>query len=83
MRYFEFMATTLEELIEKAMALPSEARAELADRLVQSLDKGDLTSIDAIWTNEAKRRRDEVRSGQAATIPGETAIRKVRESMPR
>ncbi|MEP6741755.1 MAG: addiction module protein [bacterium] len=75
------MATTWEQLAEEAMSLPSASRAKLADRLVESLDVEDLGPIDRLWITEAKRRRDEVRSGQAETIDGETALRSVRESL--
>jgi hypothetical protein len=72
------MATTLEKVIEEAMTLPNESRAELADLLVQSLETGGLGSTDRLWITEAKRRRDEVRAGLVDTIPGEDALRKVR-----
>jgi hypothetical protein len=77
------MATTVEKLIEQAMTLPSESRAQLADLLVESLDADDLGRIDRLWTAEAKRRRDEVRTGHVETIPGEEALRKVRDSLER
>lgn len=73
------MATSVEKLIEQAMTLPSESRAQLADLLVESLDKEDLGRIDSLWMAEAKRRRDEVRTGLVETIPGEEALRKVRD----
>ena len=63
------------------MTLPSESRAQLADLLVESLDADDLGRIDHLWTTEAKRRRDEVRAGQVETIPGDEALRKVRDSL--
>ena len=75
------MSTTVEKLVEQAMALPSESRARLADLLVDSLNGEELGEIDRLWAAEAKRRRDEVRSGQVETIPGEEALRKVRESL--
>jgi hypothetical protein len=65
------------------MELPSQSRAELADRLVQSLDAEDLGNIEALWVSEARRRRDEVRGGKVETIPGDSATRKVRESLRR
>lgn len=75
------MATTLEKLTEQAMALPSESRARLADLLVESLEGDALGRIEELWIAEAKRRRDEVRSGIVKTVPGEEALRKVRDSL--
>jgi hypothetical protein len=57
------MSTTIEELAEQAMTLPIESRARLADLLVESLDTDELGRIEQLWIAEAKRRRDEVRSG--------------------
>ena len=75
------MATTLEQVAEQAMALPTESRAQLADLLVESLDRDELGQIEQLWLVEAKRRRDEVRSGTVSTVPGEEALRKVRDSL--
>jgi hypothetical protein len=75
------MSTTVEQLAEQAMALPGESRARLADLLVESLDADALTELDRLWLSEAKRRRDEVRSGEVDTIPGEEALRSVRDSL--
>ena len=75
------MATNWEQLAEEAMALPSESRARLADRLVESLDVAELGAIDNLWVAEAIRRRDEVRSESVETIDGEDALRKVRDSL--
>ena len=75
------MAATWEQLAEQAMTLPSESRARLADRLVESLDDDELGAFEQLWVSEAKRRRDEVRTGQVQPIDGEEALRKVRESL--
>ena len=77
------MSTTVEQLVEQAMTLPGESRARLADLLVESLDADALTDIDRLWLAEAKRRRDEVRSGKVKTIPGDEALRRVRDSVRR
>jgi hypothetical protein len=61
------MTVSVDELATKAMALSGEARALLAEKLVESLDQ---ESIRKIWLTEAKKRRDEVRSGRVKTIPG-------------
>jgi putative addiction module component (TIGR02574 family) len=75
------MATTIEKLAEQAMALPTESRARLAEMLVESLDAADLTQLDKLWVAEAKRRRDEVRAGETETVPGDEALRSVRDSL--
>jgi hypothetical protein len=80
-KYSSLMATTWEQLAEQAMTLSTDSRARLADRLVESLDLEELGPIDKLWAVEAKRRRDEVRSGAVDTIDGEVALRNVRESL--
>jgi putative addiction module component (TIGR02574 family) len=77
------MAMTLEQLAKQAMTLPAESRARLADILVDSLDAEELGTIDRLWIAEAKRRRDEVRTGRVETIPGDEALRQVRDSLRR
>lgn len=77
------MATSVEQLVEQAMELPGESRAELADLLVESLDADVLSRIDRLWVEEAKRRRDEVRTGGVNTIPGDEARQRVRDAIER
>jgi hypothetical protein len=77
------MSTTVEKIVEQAMSLPGESRAEVADLLVQSLETAELGQIDRLWIAEATRRRDEVRSGEVETVPGEQALRRVRDSLRR
>lgn len=71
------MAPTIEERAEQALSLPPESRARLADLLVESLDADALVPVDRLWPAEAKRRRDDVRSGRVQTIPGDEALRNV------
>lgn len=77
------MGSTVEKLAKQAMTLPTESRARLADLLVESLDAEELGRIDQMWIAEAKLRRDEVREGRLKTIPGEEALRKVRDALKR
>jgi hypothetical protein len=75
------MATSFEQLAEQAKSLPSESRAKLADLLVTSLEDHDLGHTEQLWITEAKRRRDEVRTGRIKTISGAEALREVRDSL--
>jgi putative addiction module component (TIGR02574 family) len=77
------MILTVEQIAEEALALPSEARALLADRLVESLDPAEEGYIQQIWAAEARRRRDDVRSGHVQTILGDEALERVRRAFTR
>ena len=72
------MSLTIEPLVEEALSLPSEARALLADRLVESLDFAIPAHLDKLWAAEARNRLAEVRSGQVQTISGDEAAARIR-----
>ena len=73
-KYLVYMSITVEKLTEEVLALPSDARAMLADRLVESLDPLTDDAIRELWATEAIRRRDEVRSGAVKTIPASDVL---------
>jgi hypothetical protein len=70
------MPKSVDKLTIQAMALSGEARALLAERLVESLDQ---ESVSKIWLDEAKKRRDEVRRGEVQSIPGLAVMEEVRK----
>ncbi len=77
------MDLTMEQLAKEALALPAEARAELAERLAESLDSAESIPLREEWAKEAIRRRDEVRSGRVQTIAGAEAFRLARLAVTR
>jgi putative addiction module component (TIGR02574 family) len=82
-QYSPAMSMTVEQIADAALSLPSEARALLADRLVESLDPAEDGYIQQLWAAEALRRRDDVRSGRVKTIPSEEALARVRRAVAR
>lgn len=72
------MTITIEQIAEAALALPSEARALLADRLVESLDPLTDSDIRAAWATESLRRLEEARSGKMKAIPAEEVFARLR-----
>jgi len=72
--------TTVEQITEEALTLPSEARALLADRLVESLDPMEDGYIRQLWVKEALTRRDDIRAGRVQPIPGDEALARVRQT---
>jgi len=67
----------VEQVAEEALALPSEARAWLVDRLVESLDPTEDGRVRRLWAAEARRRLEAVRCGRVKTIPGDEALAQV------
>jgi putative addiction module component (TIGR02574 family) len=64
------------ELLQKALALSDNERAELAGNLIASLENVCDPDVDAAWQREVARRFHEVRSGQVKTGSWESAMRK-------
>ena len=56
------------ELLQKALALPENERAELAGSLIASLDAIVGLDLDAAWQQEVVRRLHDVQSGKVETI---------------
>ncbi|GAB4279645.1 MAG: hypothetical protein Fur0025_06990 [Oscillatoriaceae cyanobacterium] len=62
---------SIEELTNEILSLPSQSRAFLAEKLVESLEFDSDPTIQSAWLAEAKKRLDEVRNGSVQPIPGE------------
>jgi putative addiction module component (TIGR02574 family) len=62
----------------EALALPSEERAALAQKLLLSLEEISEEEFDKVWGEEAARRAAEIDSGKVRAIPGEEVARKAR-----
>lgn len=68
------MSPELDELLKRAMAVPPEDRAAMANSLLESLDETEEEDAEAAWDDEIKRRVDDIRSGRVKTIPGEQVL---------
>lgn len=77
------MTPQVSELLQRALALSTEERGLLIDRLVESLDEGPAeVGAEAAWGEEIKRRVEDIRSGRVKTIPGEQVLREMAEEFP-
>lgn len=68
------MTRKAKSLARTAVLLPPQDRTYLAEQLLASLDDTDLEQQ---WVAEARRRRDEVRSGRVKPIPAEELYRRI------
>ena len=65
------------------MQLPASSRAELAERLMESVEASADATVEQAWIAEAIRRRDDVRAGRTETIQADTVFAEVREMLRR
>ncbi len=78
MRYNNGMSSN-RAILETALDLPDEERAELALRLVESLDGEPADDVEAAWAAEVKDRVEALRRGDAHTRPADEVSREARE----
>ncbi len=57
------------ELLQRALSLTEEERAELAAALLNSLDASGDTDAETMWEEEISRRTSDLDSGRKRTIP--------------
>ena len=69
-----------DELMDEAMSLPVELRAQLIDKLLKSLNPAQA-EIDELWAVEAEKRVADIEAGQVQPIPGEEVFEKVRKRL--
>ncbi|CAN5835651.1 hypothetical protein BH23ACT11_BH23ACT11_15670 [soil metagenome] len=68
----------LKQIEAEALHLSEEERAELAQRLLLSLDAPSEAEISEDWLLEAKRRARELDDGSVEPVPAEEVRRKAR-----
>jgi putative addiction module component (TIGR02574 family) len=65
------------DVIHEAESLPVEKRTFIVDSLLRSLNPPD-SDIDKKWANVAKRRLEELRSGQVNSISADDVFAKIK-----
>ena len=67
----------LSELLKRALELPPEGRAALANSLLESLDDTVEAAAEEEWSREIARRIEELDSGKVKPIAWEKARREI------
>jgi putative addiction module component (TIGR02574 family) len=75
------MADPASKLEAKALELPPDQRARLAQRLISSLDQASDPESEELWIREAERRLEELESGSVEPVPAERVLEKARSSL--
>ncbi len=71
-----------QKIIEDAMQLEPTTRAFVAESLLESLDFEEDFSLSEEWNQEIRRRCEEIDSGKAVLVEGETVLANLRKKYP-
>ena len=72
------MSPETSDLLKRALALPADERAALANTLLDTLEiSSESVSVQEAWDAEVARRIEELKAGKAVTVPWEELHREV------
>ena len=72
------MSRDLKDIAAEALELPPSSRAELASRLLDSLDDLSEAENEQLWAREAERRYAEYKAGNIEAVPAEEVFARLR-----
>ncbi len=75
------MESKFDEVITAALQLGIEERAQLAGRLLLSLDEPSESEVERLWLVEAERRLKEFRAGRVRGIPADDVFRQAMDDV--
>jgi len=70
------MSPEVSDLLKRALALPVDERAALANTLLDSLEATNQ-SVEEAWDEEVARRMEALKAGKAVTVPWEELHREL------
>jgi putative addiction module component (TIGR02574 family) len=76
------MAAISKALLETALTLDPDERAQLANKILASLHQEE-DGVEQAWSEEITRRAREVREGRAELVDGPSSLRAIRERLQR
>ena len=69
-----------DQLIQEILQLPREARALLAEKLLESLDFREEFDVSPAWREEIRRRCQELDSGAVKLVPAKEVFKELAET---
>jgi putative addiction module component (TIGR02574 family) len=77
------MAQKQKDIAAEALRLPIKERAELASRLLGSLDELSEEENDQLWKEEAERRYADFKAGKIEAVPADEVFARLRRHQER
>ena len=76
------MSPKTESIMKEALQLPREARALIAEKLLESLEPDEPFEMSEQWNREIARRCREIDEGVVDLIPGDEVLKEAAERVP-
>jgi len=73
------MNTDFKEIENSALKLDEKHRAELAKRLLESLEDQIDEDVEQAWITELKNRKKQIDAGEVSPIPADDVLKKARK----
>ena len=71
------MTIANDRILDDALSLSADARIDLVEKLLKSLNPPIDEDIDRIWTQEVERRIAQIEDGEVELVPGEEVFAKL------
>ena len=75
------MSPKTESIMKEALELPREARALIAERLLESLDFEEPFKLSEAWRLEIARRCRQIEAGTVELVPAETVLKEAAKGL--
>ncbi len=73
------MTELAKKFVNEALLLPREDRAQLADKLIESLNLPSQEEINKAWAEESERRIRDYKEGKIKSIDGEQVFSEIKK----
>ena len=77
------MPNLANKVFDEALLLPADARIDLIERLLASLNLPVKEDIERLWAEEAERRIGQIDQGEVELIPGDEVFDRIRAKYSR
>ena len=77
------MPSAAKKIFDEALSLPTDARVDLVEKLLISLNSPTRAQIDRLWAEEAERRIEEIDRGKVKMVSGKRVFADIRKKYSR
>ena len=77
------MPVVAKKVLDEALQLPADARVNLVEELLTSLNLPTQPEIDQLWAEEAEKRIAQIDKGEIKLVPGRKVFSNIRKKYRR